>query len=56
MAGGGALNLEIIEPRQQWVLEAFRRGEFDQLEVIGAADEKEFFEWCFQEKILAALA
>jgi hypothetical protein len=50
------LNLEIIEHRQQWVLEAFRRGEFDQLEVIGEADEKEFFELCFQEKILAALA
>lgn len=50
------MNLEIIEHRQQWVLEAFRRGEFDQLEVIGEADEKEFFELCFQEKILAALA
>jgi len=38
------------------VLEAFRRGEFDQIEIIGQADEKEFFELCFQEKILAGLA
>jgi hypothetical protein len=38
------------------VLEAFRRGEFDQLEIIGQADEKEFFELCLQEKILHALA
>ena len=38
------------------MLEAFRRGEFDQLEIIGQADEKEFFELCFKEKILDALA
>lgn len=38
------------------MLEAFRRGEFDQIEIIGEADEKEFFELCFQEKILDALA
>jgi hypothetical protein len=38
------------------VLEAFRRGEFDHLEIIGEADEKEFFELCFQEKMLEALA
>jgi hypothetical protein len=38
------------------VLEAFRRGEFDQIEVVGQADEKEFFELCFKEKILEALA
>jgi len=38
------------------VLEAFRRGEFDQIEVIGQADEKEFFELCFKEKMLEALA
>jgi hypothetical protein len=38
------------------VLEAFRRGEFDQIEIVGQADEKEFFELCFKEKILAALA
>ena len=38
------------------MLEAFRRGEFDQIEIIGQADEKEFFELCFKEKLLAALA
>jgi len=38
------------------VLEAFRRGEFDQLEIVGQADEKEFFELCFREKILDTLA
>jgi hypothetical protein len=50
------MSLEIIEHRQQWVLDAFRQGEFDQIEVIGEADEKEFFELCFQEKILEGLA
>jgi hypothetical protein len=49
-------NLNLIEPHPQRVLEAFRRGEFDPLEIIGQADEKEFFELCFQEKILATLA
>ena len=49
-------NLNIIEHHPQRVLEAFRRGEFDQIEIIGQADEKEFFELCFQEKILGALA
>ncbi len=38
------------------MLEALRRGEFDQIEIIGQADEKEFFELCFKEKILDALA
>jgi hypothetical protein len=38
------------------VLKAFRRGEFDQIEIIGQADEKEFFELCFQEKMLVSLA
>ena len=37
------------------MLEAFRRGEFDQIEIIGQADEKAFFELCFKEKILEAL-
>ena len=49
-------DLTIIEHHPQRVLEAFRRGEFDQIEIIGQADEKEFFELCFQEKMLAALA
>ena len=48
--------LRFIEYHPQRVLEAFRRGEFDQLEIIGQADEKEFFELCFKEKILDALA
>jgi hypothetical protein len=38
------------------VLEAFRRGDFDQLEIVGEADEKEFFELCFREQMLEALA
>src|SRR5438094_7260240 len=49
-------DLTIIEHHTQRVLEAFRRGEFDQIEVIGQADEKEFFELCFKEKMLEALA
>jgi len=48
--------MELIEHHQQAVLEAFRRGEFDQIEIIGHADEKQFFELCFQEKMLEALA
>jgi len=49
-------DLIIIEHHPHRVLEAFRRGEFDQIEIIGQADEKEFFELCFQEKMLEALA
>src|SRR5579871_766749 len=48
--------MELIEHHQQAVLEAFRRGEFDQIEIIGHADEKEFFELCLKEKMLEALA
>ena len=48
--------MDLIEHHQQQVLEAFRRGEFDQIEVIGHADEKEFFELCLREKMLEALA
>src|SRR5207249_12068738 len=50
------MNLSFVEPHPQRVLEAFRRGQFDELEVIGQADEKEFFELCFEKKILKALA
>ena len=50
------MNLDIIEHHQQPVLEAFRSGKFDQIEIIGEADEKEFFELCFKEKILQVLA
>jgi hypothetical protein len=49
-------SLNLIEHHPKLVLEALRRGEFDQIEIIGQADEKEFFELCFQEKILEALA
>jgi len=49
-------DLEIIEHHPQRVMEAFRRGEFDQIEIIGEADEKEFFELCLREKILQVLA
>ena len=48
--------MEFIEHHQQQVLEAFRRGEFDQIEIIGHADEKKFFELCLKEKMLEALA
>src|SRR6266700_5756705 len=49
-------DLAIIEHHPRRVLEAYRRGEFDQIENIGQADEKEFFELCFKEKMLEALA
>ena len=48
--------MSLIEYHPQAVLETFRRGEFDQIEIIGQADEKEVFELCFKEKILDALA
>lgn len=47
---------QIIEHHPQRVAEAFRRGEFDQIEIIGEADEKEFFELCFKERMLFTLA
>lgn len=49
------MNLELVEPHPRRVLEAFRRGEFDDLEVLGQADEKAFFELCFREQLLDAL-
>ena len=48
--------MELIEHHPQRVLEALRRGEFDQIEIIGQADEKQFFELCLKEKILTDLA
>lgn len=50
------MELELVEPHPRRVLEAFRRGEFDGLEILGQADEKAFFELCFREKLLEALA
>ena len=50
------MNLSFIEYEPQKVLEAFRRGEFDGLEVIGQADERDFFQRCFQAHRLERLA
>jgi hypothetical protein len=50
------MNLKLIEPHPRGVLEAFRQGDFDGIEIIGRADEKAFFELCFREKLLDALA
>jgi hypothetical protein len=50
------MNLSLIEYQPHKVLEAFRRGEFDGLEVIGQADERDFFERAFRERILGRLA
>jgi hypothetical protein len=50
------MNLSFIEYEPQKVLAAFRRGEFDGLEVIGQADERDFFQRCFQQRLLSRLA
>jgi hypothetical protein len=50
------MNLTLIELHPQRVLAALRRGEFDQIEIIGQADEKDFFELCLRERLLPALA
>jgi len=50
------MNLTFIEYQPQKVLAAFRRGEFDGLEVIGQADERDFSQRCFQQRILSRLA
>jgi hypothetical protein len=50
------MDLALVEPHPRRVLEAFRRGEFDGLEIVGRADEKAFFELCFREQLLEALA
>jgi hypothetical protein len=50
------MSVQVIEYHPQRVLEAFRQGEFDQIEIIGESDEKEFFELCLKEKILLKLA
>ena len=50
------MNLSFIEYEPQKVLAGFRRGEFDGLEVIGQADERDFFHRCFQEHLLEKLA
>jgi hypothetical protein len=50
------MNLSFVEYQPQNVLAAFRQGEFDGLEVIGQADERDFFQRCFQQRILSRLA
>jgi hypothetical protein len=50
------MDLRVIEHHPQRVLAALRRGEFDGLEIVGEADEKDFFERLFREKLLARLA
>lgn len=50
------MDLQIIEHHPQRVLDALRRGEFDALEIVGEADEREFFERLFREHLLEALA
>jgi len=50
------MNLTLIEPHPRRVLEAFRQGDFDGLEIIGQADEKEFFELALRENLLQSLA
>ena len=50
------MDLNLLEPHPRTVLEAFRSGEFDGLEILGQADEKAFFELCLQERMLEGLA
>jgi hypothetical protein len=50
------MDLRVIEHHPQRVLEALRRGEFDALEIVGEADERDFFERLFREKLLTRLA
>lgn len=50
------MDLELVEAHPRRVLEAFRGGEFDGLEILGQADEKAFFELCFREQMLEGLA
>jgi len=50
------MDLQVIEHHPKLVLDALRRGEFDALEIVGEADEKEFFERLFREKLLEKLA
>jgi len=50
------MNLSFIEYQPRKVMDAFRQGQFDGLEVIGQADERDFFQRCFQERLLEGLA
>jgi len=48
------MDLALVEPHPRRVLEAFRRGEFDGLEILGRTDEKACFELAFREQLLDA--
>jgi hypothetical protein len=50
------MNLTFLEYEPHKVLAAFRQGEFDGLEVLGQADERDFFQRCFQQRLLSRLA
>lgn len=50
------MDLQIIEHHPQRVLATLRRGEFDALEIVGEADEREFFERLFRSQLLVSLA
>lgn len=50
------MDLQIIEHHPHLVLDALRRGEFDALEIVGEADERDFFERLFREQLLESLA
>src|SRR5260221_13730928 len=50
------MDLSFVEHHPQRVLAAFRQGEFDAVEVVGQADERDFFERCFKEQLLVKLA
>ena len=42
------MDMQIIEHHPQRVRDALRRGEFDAVEIVGEADEREFFELLFR--------
>ena len=42
------MDLHLLEPHSRTVMEAFRSGEFDGLEILGQADEKAFFDLCLR--------
>src|SRR5712671_6337932 len=50
------MDLAFIEYHPQRVLDAFRQGQFDALEILGQADERDFFERSFKERLSQQLA
>lgn len=49
-------DLVVFEHDKEFVLEAFRSGEFDSLEVVSEVVERDFFQFLRSQKILQALA